>query len=145
MRKSLTLLVIVLTGLASKAQDTLWTLQDCIDYVIENNIALKRQEILRDQYRYDLKEQRAGIMPTLSFETNAYLNYGRSVSPEDNIITFEPNFNNSYSFSSGVTLFNGFAKSNRISAAKFLYKMGREQVETQKNLSPLILSTPITS
>ncbi|MEZ5000932.1 MAG: hypothetical protein R2727_10005 [Bacteroidales bacterium] len=58
MRKSLTLLVIVLTGLASKAQDTLWTLQDCIDYAIENNIALKRQEILRDQYRYDLKEQR---------------------------------------------------------------------------------------
>ena len=139
MRKSLTLLVVVVSGLALRAQESpgLWTLQDCIDYAIENNIALKRQEVLRDQYRYDLKEQKAGILPSLNFETNAYLNYGRSVSPEDNIITFEPNFNNSYGISSGVTLFNGFAKSNRISAARFLYKMGQEEVETQKNLLSL--------
>lgn len=138
MRKRITLLAgaIITISVAISAQEG-WTLQDCLDYAMENNLALKRQEIAKEQYRYDLKEQRLRMLPSVSFETSASINYGRSVSPEDNIITFDPNLSNGYSFSSGLTIFNGFAQYNRVSATKFLLLMGQEQVEMQKNLLSL--------
>jgi len=127
---------IILIGACLTAQEG-WTLQDCLDYAIEHNLSIKRQEVTGEQYRYDLKEQKLRMLPNLSFETSASINYGRSVSPEDNIITFDPNLSNGYSFSSGVTIFNGFAQYNRISASKFLDMMGQELVERQKNLLSL--------
>jgi outer membrane protein len=137
MRKRIMIVTgIILIGNFLSAQEG-WTLQDCLDYAVEHNLTVKRQEVTSEQYRYDLTEQKLRMLPNLSFESAASINYGRSVSPEDNIITFDPNLSNSYTLSSGVTIFNGFAQYNRVSATKLLNLMGQELVERQKNLLSL--------
>ena len=119
----------------------LWTLDDCISYAINNNISVKRAEVSIQQANINLAEQRAMRLPSLSLSSSASINYGRSISPEDNIITFDPNFYNRYGFSSSMNIFNGFAQANRISASRFLTKMTRFKVEQDKNRLALDVAT----
>ncbi|MBE0675259.1 MAG: TolC family protein [Bacteroidales bacterium] len=140
MRRSLLLLCLLVWNVAIFSQES-WTLDDCIAYAIRNNISVKRAEVSIKQADINLAEQRAARLPSLSLSSSASINYGRSISPEDNIITFDPNFYNRYGFSSSLSLFNGFAQSNRISAFRFLSKMTRFQVEQDKNRVALDVAT----
>jgi outer membrane protein len=65
------------------------------------------------------------------------MNFGRSVDPETNTITFNQNISNYYYLGTGITVFNGFAKLNRISAAKFMQLSSQQAEEEQKNLLAL--------
>ena len=86
-----------------------WTLQDCINYAVENNIGLKRQMLLTESAEADLLKARMNMLPSLNFGSDARVGFGRSIDPVTNLITFEQNLSNSYSLSSSVQLFNGFA------------------------------------
>ncbi|MBE0676993.1 MAG: TolC family protein, partial [Bacteroidales bacterium] len=104
MRRSLLLLCLLVWNVAIFSQES-WTLDDCIAYAIRNNISVKRAEVSIKQEDINLTEQRAARLPSLSLSSSASINYGRSISPEDNIITFDPNFYNRYGFSSSLSLF----------------------------------------
>jgi len=129
----LTFIIITCTGIVSSGQEA-WTLQDCLDYAYENNLSLKRQGIQSDQYKYALGESRALLLPDLSLQSSGSLNFGRSVDPETNTITFNQNISNYYYLGTGVTLFNGFARLNRIAAARYLYEMGMALEERERDL-----------
>lgn len=130
------LLIVVLslsTGLMGQAQQV-WTLEDCIAYAIDNNIALKRQAIQTQQSKTNLLATKAQVLPSLNLTGQAEMNFGRSVDPVTNTITFNQNLTNFYYLYSGVTIFNGFATANRISASKFLLDMGIELEKVQIDL-----------
>lgn len=122
--------------IVSSAQEE-WSLKDCLDYATENNIALKRQRIQSDMYKNDLWASKANLLPSLNFRTTGNKNFGRSVDPGTNDITFNQTISNGLSLGSSVTIFNGFTLVNRMSAAKFLYKMGIELQEQQLDLMSL--------
>ncbi len=133
MRKIIIIFLLLTQAAMVGAQDK-WSLQDCIDYAVENNIALKRQQIQTEMYRVDHKSSKANLLPNLNFNSQANMNFGRSVDPVTNSITFNQNIRNSFSVGTGLTVFNGFALINRMSAAKFLYLMGIELQEQQEDL-----------
>ena len=121
---------------ASSAQD-LWTLEECLAYAEENNIALKRSLIISDKLHSDLRTRRFELLPDLRLQSQGSMNFGRSVDPETNTITFNKNITNYYYLGTGVTVFNGFAQLNRISAARYLHLSGKQAEEQQKNLMAL--------
>jgi outer membrane protein TolC len=116
-------------------------LDDCISYAIRNNISVKRAGVTIEQADINLTEQKALRLPSLSISSSASINYGRSISPEDNIITFDPNFYNRYGLASSLNLFNGFAQTNRIAAFRFLSGMTRFQAEQDKNRLAMDVAT----
>jgi len=110
-----------------------WTLQDCINYAVENNIGLKRQILLTESAEADLLKARMNILPSVNFGSDARVGFGRSIDPVTNLITFEQNLSNSYSLSSSVRLFGGLAELNTISANKFMLKAGIETGKVYRN------------
>jgi len=110
-----------------------WTLQDCINYAVENNIGLQRQMLQTESGEIDLLKARMNLLPSLNFGSDVQLGFGRSIDPVTNLITFEQNLSNSYSLSSSVTLFSGFAALNTISANKFMLKAGLEAEKVNRN------------
>lgn len=110
-----------------------WTLQDCIDYAVENNIGLQRQKLLTESTEADLLKARYDMFPSLNLGSDAQLGFGRSVDPVTNLITFEQNVSNSYSLNSSIRLFSGFAALNTISANKFMLKAGLETEKVYRN------------
>ena len=110
-----------------------WTLEDCINYAVENNIGLKRQKLQTESAETDLLKSKMNLIPSLNFGSDANLGFGRSINPVTNLITFKQNISNSYALNSSVQLFSGFAAANTISANKFMLKAGLETEKIETN------------
>jgi len=99
----------------SMAQAKQWTLDDCINYALENNISLKKQSIQRLSSEEDWAQSRAALFPSLSFSTSHNVSY--TPWPQDNrsmsVNGYVENsaekvfYNGSYSLSGNWTVWNG--------------------------------------
>ncbi|HAM11146.1 MAG: hypothetical protein A2X04_04670 [Bacteroidetes bacterium GWF2_41_9] len=115
------------------AQEKKWTLEDCINYAITNNINLQRQKLLTESAEVNYLKSKMDVLPTLNAGTDANVGFGRSVNPVTNLITFKQNLSNSYSINSSVDLFNGLTTLNTIQANKFLLRAGVESEKIARN------------
>jgi outer membrane protein len=115
------------------AQVKKWTLEDCINYAVNNNIGLQRQRLQTLTSETNLLKSKMDLLPSLNFGSDARVGFGRSIDPVTNLITFKQNLSNSYSLNSTIQLFNGFATLNTISANKFMLKAGLETEKISRN------------
>lgn len=105
MRRKLWIGCIALLGWQlAAAQDSLkvWTLGECLDYALENNIQLRQS---RNDYLSgveDTKEAKAALFPSLSASaTQGYTNYPSSNATDRNSYT------GTYGLNAGMTLYEG--------------------------------------
>ncbi len=96
-----------------------WTLNQCISYATENNITLKEYEILEKISLESYQQSKRNLLPSVGASSSAGWSYGRSVDPSDNSYINTSFFNNSYSLSSSIALFDGFVLQNNIKYRKF--------------------------
>ncbi len=100
------------------------TLEQCIQYAIENNLSIKNQQLNYRIAKENNNQAKRNLLPGISASSNAQYNYGRSIDENTNDYVNEKWFSNSYSASSSITLFNGFQKLNNIKAKEYI----KEQV-----------------
>jgi Outer membrane protein len=122
-------LLLVLCFQEISAQVKKWTLEDCINYAVTNNIGLQRQRLETESAEVNLITSEMNLLPSLNLGSQLDVRFGRSVNASTNIITFNQNMLSSYYVASNIQLFNGFAKINTISANRFMLKAG---IETEK-------------
>jgi outer membrane protein len=115
------------------AQEKKWTLEDCINYAVANNLGLKRQILQSETAEANFLKSRMDVLPSLNLGSDARIGFGRSIDPVTNLITFKQNISNSYSLNSNFQLFNGFTTLNTISANKFMLKAGLESEKVVRN------------
>lgn len=135
MKRPLYFLLIISSLLTCEAvaQQKKWTLEDCINYAITNNINLQRQKLLTESAELNYFKSKMDALPVLNAGTDANLGFGRSVNPVTNLITFKQNLSNAYSINSSVDLFNGLTTFNTILANRFLLKAGIEAEKVVRN------------
>lgn len=127
------ILLIILTNTEISAQDKQWTLEDCINYAVTNNIGLQRQKLQSESAEANLLKSKMNVLPTLNFGSDANMGFGRSINPVTNLITFKQNLSNSFSLNSSIDIFTGFSTMNTIAANKFLLKSGLETEKIVRN------------
>ena len=121
MRKVLLIGVAMLGTIQMPAQKK-WTLQDCIDYAMENNITLKKSQLQKQSATEDLKGAKAALLPTVSASTNQSLGYqpwkdtGMSYVTNGTVNTKvdKTSYNGSYSLNGQWTVWNGGRNINTI-------------------------------
>ena len=133
-KRILLYIIIFLTAGQSLAGQKLWTLEECLLYAEENNIKLMRSSVQTRKLESELKTRKFELLPDLGLQSQGTMNFGRSVDPETNTITFDRNITNYYFLRTGLTIFNGFVNLNSISAARYLYLSGLQTVERQRNI-----------
>jgi outer membrane protein len=135
MRKALLFIsVMLLTGSVVMAQKQ-WTLQDCIDYAMANNITLQKSKLQKESATEDLKGAKAALLPTLSASTNQSLGYqpwkdtGMAYVTNGTVNTKvdKTSYNGSYSLSGQWTVWNGNRNINTVKLDQF----SEEQAELQ--------------
>jgi outer membrane protein len=114
-------------------QEKKWTLEDCINYAVTNNINLQRQKLQTEVADVNSLQSKLNLLPSLNFGSSARVGFGRSIDPVTNLITFKQNLSNSYSLNAQIQLFNGFAALNTIAANKFMLKAGLENEKIIRN------------
>ena len=125
-------LINILFFLNVKAQNK-WTLEQCIDYALKNNIQLRQQQITTSINKNNFVQSKLSMLPNISLNANHNYMSGHTIDPFTN--EFIPNNSNTenFSFSSSVTLFNGFKIQNNIKYQKYNWLVAQQQTEKIKN------------
>lgn len=123
----------LLLTLFSVSGQTVWTLEDCINHALDNNIQIKQQRLQVDVARENLVQSRANRFPNLNAGASHGYNFGRTIDPFTNEFAMESVRSNNFNISSAVTLFNGFQIHNSIEQQEIELSARRFDVETMEN------------
>ena len=121
MKKVLLLIGVMMLTVSASAQK-FWTLQECIDYAMENNITLQKSKLQKSSATEDLKGSKAALLPTFSASTNQTLGYqpwkdtGMAYVSGGTVNTKvdKTSYNGSYSLNGQWTVWNGNRNLNNI-------------------------------
>ncbi|MGM0621893.1 MAG: TolC family protein [Bacteroidota bacterium] len=115
----------------SEAQEE-WTLQKCIDYALENNIQIKRQELNTQYSRNQVSQAQADRLPNLNAGASNNFSFGRSLN-NDNVYENVNSTQLTGYVNSNLTLFNGFTLQNTIEQSRLDLQAAIEDLEKTKD------------
>lgn len=130
-------LLIILTSSLLFAQTTEnkpWTLQECIEYALKNNIQIKQNRLNERLAEANLLQTKAQMLPSLNGSISHSYNNGKKVDPFTNqFITGDWIQTQNYSLSANVTLFSGFQTLNTIRQTQYELMANRQDVLRVQN------------
>ena len=117
-----------------------WTLRDCIDYALENNITIQRNRISAESAQEDVKTAKADFLPSLSGNISQRVvnrpNSARgTIISGDNITTSESktSYNGSYGIDANWTVYNGSKRVNTVKQQKLNNRIAELNVDESEN------------
>ena len=130
MKKSIIIIVSLLLGVNTYAQKK-WTLKECVEYALENNISVKQSELDLKSAEIDKLTAIGNFLPSFSASTGVRENTGLSFNPTTNQAETETFLSASGSINSGYTIFNGLRNFRQLQRAKI------SQLSSQYRLSKM--------
>lgn len=125
-KASATLLVAGFALFSLQVSARQWTLQECIDYALANNITIQKNRITKLSAMEDVKLSQAALLPTLSASTSQSVAYNPW--PEQGSYTVQGSrvqtqvdktyYNGSYGINANWTVWNGNQNRNKIALNK---------------------------
>ncbi len=117
MRKRYLIPLLLLSAMSALGQEK-WTLRQCIEYAIENNIDIRSRMIEKENQEIQLNTAKMSRLPNLNAGASEHFGFGRSTTREG---TTEDNTSSSTSFNlqTSLPVFTGFRIPNEIKAKKF--------------------------
>lgn len=109
-----------------------WSLSDCIQYALDNNLDVKRQQ--KEIERRDIQQQTSSLsrLPDVNMSGTQKFDFGRSLN-RDNTYNDINSQNSTLSLTTEATLFNGMKTVHTIARQKLELKVHRENLEKIKN------------
>ena len=102
-----------------------WSLQDCLDYALENNITLQQSRIAAESSAVDVKTAKSALFPNLSFSTShslinrPYRQTGSTVSGTEILQSDgSTSYTGNYGLNAGWTIYNGGANRKSVRQAE---------------------------
>lgn len=120
------------------ASSQTWTLQQCIDTAVKNNIPVQRAGLQTQAAEVNWQQSKTNLLPDLSADLSHSLYSGRSIDPSTNSYVSQNTNGASYGVSSGVVLFNGMTLQNRVKQNSFAYQASK--MEQQQSKDELVLN-----
>ena len=66
---------LMIASMPFSAEARQWSLKDCIDYALANNISLQKTRLQAQSAHEDYLQSKAALLPSLSASTNQNVNY----------------------------------------------------------------------
>ncbi|MBC72774.1 MAG: transporter [Muricauda sp.] len=118
MKNSITILLALFAVTLSSAQVRQWTLQECVEYAVENNLTVEQFELDLENAKIDKSDAVGNMLPSLNGTMSASSNTGFSINPTNNLPTNSTANNVNISATSSITLFDGLRNINQLHRAK---------------------------
>jgi outer membrane protein len=117
MKKSI-IIALLLFGVFVQAQNKKWTLLECVNYALENNISIQQSELDVDIAGIDKNQAVFNFLPNLNSNASFNINTGANINPATN--QFENNTFRSANggVSSGINIFSGLSNWKTLQRAK---------------------------
>ncbi len=121
---------VLVTSVAGAQQK--WTLRQCIDYAIENNVEIRRTALDVERAEIELNTTQNSRLPNLEASMGESFGFGRVTSQVDNTFVNTRDSYTSASVSTGMTLFSGFRINNQVKADRIDLQAAAEGLERAK-------------
>ena len=127
----------ILAAIPSGIYAKQWTLKECINYALENNISLQKTQIKKASANEDYLQSKAALLPSLSASSNQNVSYtpwvtsgisgeGFTKSSVDKVY-----YNGSYSVMGNYVIWNGNKNRNQVKLNKLTYEAAALDSATQ--------------
>ena len=135
------LAALLMLAMSTECQAKQWSLKDCIDYALTNNIQLQKAKIQELTALEDVKQSQAALLPSLNLSTSQNVNYtpwpqqGRATVADGYVQSSVDKvyYNGSYSLSGNWTVWNGNKNRNNVKLNKVAAEQARLDSATTAN------------
>ena len=128
----LSLLAVACCVTAWGQQAEAWTLRQCIDHAIANNIDIRKAMNAADQSAIEVNTAKWARLPDLSGSAGQNWSWGRAASPVDNTYSNMNNGSSRFDIGTSVPLFTGFQLPNQYALSKLDFKATMEDLNKAK-------------
>ncbi|MEQ3654652.1 MAG: TolC family protein [Dokdonia sp.] len=118
MKKSIILVFAVLFSLTAIGQDKKWTLRECVQYALDNNITIKQRLLDLDQAAIDKSDAVGNFLPTLNANAGVSERTGLSFNPLTNDASTETFLSANGGVNVGYNVFDGLRNIRQLQRAK---------------------------
>ncbi len=124
---------IFLSAEAQESTKKIWTIDECINYALENNIQIRQAALQMGISKNNLQTAQWDYAPNLNFNSNYGWNFGLNIDPVTNEISQSQRQTASLSLSSNWVLYSGGRKYNGITLNNLNYLASMYDLEDIKN------------
>jgi outer membrane protein len=107
------ILLFLAVSISSFAQK-IWTLEDCINYALSNNLDIRNQVLNVETNKKQLLQSALNMLPNLNAGATNYWNWGQTIDQYTNTFATSTVRSNNFTIGTSLTIFNGLTKFNTV-------------------------------
>lgn len=130
MKRIITIVLSVLSYITVSAQGG-WTLEQCIEYAVANNIQIQQAQLQVENQEITLQTNKMAYLPDLSAGIGQNFSFGRATG-QDNVILNQSQASTSLNVGTTIPLFTGLRNLNQIRGGKLDLKAAISDLEKAK-------------
>lgn len=127
------LFLILLSVPFFSAAQKAWTLRECVDHALKNNIQIKQADLNTDLADVTRDQSLFTMFPSLNAGASHSYYFGRSVDPTTYQFTTNEIRSSNFSLTSSLTIFEGFQLQNSLKQSKLNYLSAKFDLEKIRN------------
>ena len=134
MKKTILFLCCLATlGFAPVKAQKVWSLEECINYALENNLQIKRQEGNVEYSKNNMNQSYFNMLPNANGQINQGWNSGQTFDYFSSQYTNQNYWSSNWGLNSNILLFNGFQTWNNIAKSKYNFLKSQSDLDKSKN------------
>ncbi len=110
-----------------------WTLRECVDYALENNLTVKQSEFDISLSEIDRRDAVGNFLPSLNLNSSHAWNSGLTVDAATGVLINQTTQTTSGGLSSGIIIYGGLQNHNQIRKADLSILSNRYQLDKIKD------------
>lgn len=138
--KYLVLISLCLISALISAQEKKWTLQECVNYALENNISIQQSELNVLQGEIDKKDAFGNFLPSFNASANHSWNIGLNQNITTGLLENLTTQFTAFGLNSNVTIYNGLRNVNQLHRANLAILANQYQLSDMKDDISLLVA-----
>lgn len=132
MRHYCLIFLILLLSLKGLGQEK-WSLQQCVDYALKNNVSVKQSDVQARITAITAKQGKASLYPNLTGSINSSYQHGLTTNPTTNILESASYLSGNMNLQASYNIFNWNARKNTIAANNLNLKADEIGIDKARN------------
>lgn len=125
--------MVLFLGITAQAQTKKWTLKECVDYALKNNISIKQTELDEETTAIGKKAAIGNFLPTLNANASHSWNIGLNQNITTGLLENQTTQFTSAGLNSNITIYNGLQNQNKLRKANLSIIAAQYQLSKMKD------------
>lgn len=127
------LIGLFLCALIPARAQTYWTLEECIDHALKNNITVQQNQAQLNIASNNLQQSKLALLPSINASASNNYNFGRSIDPFTNTFAVQTIRSNNFGVNGNMTLFSGLQNQNTIKQMSSTQQAAKQDLQATRN------------